>query len=120
MITQWIVLMHPSGLIAGAGITSGQARDRARAVYQRHSGGEVDEDAIGNWMSVLVEGTLTFENCVALDEQVESVIPAALAIIGEEDICRRCGCRDHRPCPEGCGWAEDLLCTVCDEAGERL
>lgn len=30
-------------------------------------------------------------------------------------ICRVCGCTHHDPCPEGCGWAAEDLCTACAE-----
>lgn len=118
MSTTWIVLMHPSGHVAGAGKSRAQAEDRARAVRRRYVGDDVDEDDLAAWMSTLIDAQLQLDSPVELNELIASVIPASLAIIGEEDICRRCGCRDHRPCPQGCGWAEDLLCDVCDEAGE--
>jgi hypothetical protein len=28
-------------------------------------------------------------------------------------ICRSCGCYHEDPCDEGCGWAEEDLCTAC-------
>ena len=28
-------------------------------------------------------------------------------------VCRVCGCSEQDACPEGCGWAEDHLCTSC-------
>lgn len=28
-------------------------------------------------------------------------------------VCRACGCSHNDACPEGCGWAEDGLCTAC-------
>lgn len=28
-----------------------------------------------------------------------------------------CGCSHHDPCDQGCGWAEDDLCTACADAG---
>lgn len=118
--TTWTIMMHPSGYIAGAGATTAQARDRAQAVRRRHIGDDVDEDGLSAWMSTLVEGSLVLKSPVTLDDQIEEVIPASLAIIGEEDICRRCGCRDHRPCPQGCGWVEDLFCSACAEACEAM
>jgi hypothetical protein len=29
--------------------------------------------------------------------------------------CRWCGCPDHDPCPDGCGWTDrtETLCTAC-------
>jgi hypothetical protein len=29
--------------------------------------------------------------------------------------CRVCGCTDSKPCPGGCSWVEDDLCSVCAE-----
>lgn len=39
--------------------------------------------------------------------------------------CRYCGCTDDKPCPTGCGWADDTqaFCTACQpvhEAWQRL
>ena len=31
-------------------------------------------------------------------------------------VCRTCGCSHHDPCEQGCGWAEDGLCTACAES----
>jgi hypothetical protein len=28
-------------------------------------------------------------------------------------VCRSCGCYHEDPCDEGCGWAEEDLCTAC-------
>lgn len=28
-------------------------------------------------------------------------------------VCRACGCSQEDACAEGCGWAEDDLCTAC-------
>lgn len=28
-------------------------------------------------------------------------------------ICRQCGCSQNCACPEGCGWAEPGLCSMC-------
>jgi hypothetical protein len=30
--------------------------------------------------------------------------------------CRVCGCTHLTPCPEGCYWVEDDLCSACAEA----
>lgn len=27
--------------------------------------------------------------------------------------CRVCGCSEFDPCPEGCGWVEEDLCSSC-------
>ncbi|MFY9291640.1 MAG: hypothetical protein WAP03_13215 [Methylorubrum rhodinum] len=39
--------------------------------------------------------------------------PRVPSLLG--DICRVCACSYHDPCPEGCGWAAEDLCTVCAE-----
>jgi hypothetical protein len=36
--------------------------------------------------------------------------------LGDESPCRECGCTDSLACPQGCGWAQPDLCSVC--AGE--
>lgn len=28
-------------------------------------------------------------------------------------VCRMCGCDDCNPCPGGCGWVDDDLCSAC-------
>lgn len=33
-------------------------------------------------------------------------------------VCRACACSEYDPCPEGCGWAEPDLCTVCAELAQ--
>lgn len=35
-----------------------------------------------------------------------------LAAIGVR-ACVACGCTDRHGCPEGCGWATEMLCTSC-------
>jgi hypothetical protein len=35
-----------------------------------------------------------------------------------ERRCRICGCTDDDPCPEGCYWVEDDLCSACAMAEE--
>lgn len=32
----------------------------------------------------------------------------------EPPVCRYCGCKDHLPCPEGCWWIEEDLCSSCE------
>ncbi len=42
-------------------------------------------------------------------------IPASLGM-----VCRDCGCSHNDPCPSGCGWAKDHLCTACvPDAGDE-
>lgn len=31
----------------------------------------------------------------------------------DEPRCRECGCSDSFACPQGCGWAQPDLCSVC-------
>jgi hypothetical protein len=33
--------------------------------------------------------------------------------LGDESPCRECGCSDSLACPQGCGWAQPDLCSVC-------
>lgn len=41
--------------------------------------------------------------------------------LGLGAVCRGCGCSEHDPCPEGCGWHDVDLCTNCGEfCGEVL
>ncbi|MCJ2048801.1 hypothetical protein [Methylobacterium sp. J-070] len=35
-------------------------------------------------------------------------------------VCYGCGCSEKDPCPEGCGWASDTLCTACKTTGRHL
>lgn len=32
--------------------------------------------------------------------------------------CRQCGCTDDQPCPSGCFWVEEDLCSACAELPE--
>jgi hypothetical protein len=34
--------------------------------------------------------------------------------------CAICGCSENDACPEGCGWAETRLCTVCAELIDNI
>lgn len=49
---------------------------------------------------------------------------ALLADLGvelpDEPGCRECGCSEALACPEGCGWAQPDLCTVCAAELEQL
>lgn len=38
-------------------------------------------------------------------------IPAVL-----DGVCHSCGCSQHDPCEEGCGWHTSTQCTACAEA----
>lgn len=33
----------------------------------------------------------------------------------EKQVCRVCGCTYFTPCPGGCYWVEDDLCSTCAE-----
>ena len=33
--------------------------------------------------------------------------------LGDVPPCRECGCSDSLACPQGCGWAQPDLCSVC-------
>ncbi len=37
---------------------------------------------------------------------------------GEPGVCRVCGCTDSTPCPGGCGWVEDDLCSACVDTSQ--
>lgn len=39
---------------------------------------------------------------------------------GEKWKCRRCGCTDDRPCPGGCYWVQQDLCSQCAGRGPLL
>lgn len=34
--------------------------------------------------------------------------------------CRVCGCTWNNPCPDGCSWVEDDLCSACAEGGPNV
>jgi len=40
--------------------------------------------------------------------------------IPDEPACRECGCSESLACPQGCGWAQPDLCTVCAAELEQL
>lgn len=44
----------------------------------------------------------------ALHEPGTYRIPSCIGM-----VCRECGCSHNAPCPEGCGWHSDGLCTAC-------
>ncbi len=48
---------------------------------------------------------------IAEDEAVDLAVPD-LRVFGVRQ-CRECGCTDQFGCDEGCGWAEQDLCTSC-------
>jgi hypothetical protein len=55
-------------------------------------------------------------------QAAERALLAELEVdLPEEAPCRECGCSDSLACPQGCGWAQPDLCTVCaaelDELG---
>lgn len=53
------------------------------------------------------------------DSQGAAQIPS---IVGA--VCHACGCSHHDPCPRGCGWHSETLCTACHhdpvETQERI
>ncbi len=40
--------------------------------------------------------------------------------LGDETPCRECGCSDSLACPQGCGWAQPDLCSVCAAEVDEL
>jgi hypothetical protein len=47
-------------------------------------------------------------------QAAERALLAELKIdLGDEPPCRECGCTDSLACPQGCGWAQPDLCSVC-------
>jgi hypothetical protein len=40
--------------------------------------------------------------------------------LGNGVCCRGCGCSENDPCPEGCAWHDDDLCTQCAEFAAQL
>ena len=40
--------------------------------------------------------------------------------LGDEAPCRECGCTESLACPQGCGWAQPDLCSVCAAELEAL
>jgi hypothetical protein len=51
----------------------------------------------------------------------ERALLAELGIdLGDEAPCRECGCTDSLACPQGCGWAQPDLCSVCAAELEAL
>lgn len=36
-----------------------------------------------------------------------------LARVDGEPVCRKCGCTEYDPCPGGCTWVSDDLCSAC-------
>lgn len=36
-----------------------------------------------------------------------------------EAFCRVCGCSEWEPCPGGCYWVEEDLCSACDKSGKK-
>jgi hypothetical protein len=51
----------------------------------------------------------------------ERTLLAARGIdLGDEAPCRECGCTDTLACPQGCGWAQPDLCSVCAAELEAL
>lgn len=51
------------------------------------------------------------EVCVMLKNALSGTI--------HERICRVCGCSDYIPCPGGCSWVEEDLCSTCGPAIEK-
>lgn len=45
-------------------------------------------------------------------------------VLPDEAACRECGCSQSLACPQGCGWAQPDLCSVCaaelEQFGELL
>lgn len=35
-------------------------------------------------------------------------------------VCRGCGCTEARPCPGGCMWVGEDLCSICLAGGPLL
>lgn len=42
------------------------------------------------------------------DSRGQALIPSCIG-----PVCRVCGCSENDPCPQGCGWAAEDLCTAC-------
>jgi hypothetical protein len=63
-------------------------------------------------------------NTIAERAQYQASQRARLAELGVEIAaeapCRECGCSDLLACPQGCGWAQPDLCTVCAAELEHL
>lgn len=58
----------------------------------------------------------------ATPDSVPDQILVALEVPGLEDdrICHACGCSELDPCPEGCWWHDDDLCSRCGEFSAEL
>jgi len=55
------------------------------------------------------------------ESEIEMADPWWLPAGPPAQQCRVCGCTEHSPCDEGCGWVAEDLCTACaDAAGEFL
>jgi len=56
-------------------------------------------------------------NTIAERARYQSIERALLAErgldLGDETPCRACGCTESLACPQGCGWAQPDLCSVC-------
>jgi hypothetical protein len=51
----------------------------------------------------------------------ERALLAELGIdLGDEAPCRECGSTESLACPQGCGWAQPDLCSVCAAELEAL
>lgn len=54
-------------------------------------------------------------------QAVERALLAELGVeLADESGCRECGCSESLACPQGCGWAQPDLCTVCAGELEQL
>lgn len=66
--------------------------------------------------SILMPGLETLvRDCLPEDAFTapDGTTPRVPSLVG--GICRVCGCTHFDPCPEGCGWADEDLCTACAE-----
>lgn len=67
-----------------------------------------------------MSATNTIAERAAYQAAERELLAAAGVALPDEPACRECRCSDSLACPEGCGWAQPDLCTVCAGELEQL
>lgn len=73
----------------------------------------VNETVWDNGPEERAKGGLTNLRAEAI--QVAAVAVAFVEMLDRQPKCRVCGCTEFTPCPDGCCWIEENLCSSCAE-----
>lgn len=68
----------------------------------------------------MTDGTTIAERAWYQVEERRLLAEHGVDLPDDEPRCRACGCSESLACPDGCGWAQPDLCTLCAAELEQL